>query len=114
MRNDDVATYASKLFAELSVAPEWKDTGDPDAWPGRWADEALVYAKEAYQDIRLTVDLGPDEAGRVPHRWRIEQPAGYDDRSRARIRVQLAKGGYGWPGFSRPSGPASESLKSEV
>jgi S1/P1 Nuclease len=106
MRNDDVMTYASRLFSELAVAPEWKDTGDPDAWPERWINEALVYAKEAHQGIRLTEYIGPDEAGRVPHRWRIEQPAGYDDRSRARIRIQLAKGGYRlaailkgiWPG----------------
>jgi hypothetical protein len=38
--------------------------------------------------------LGPDETGRTPHRWRIEQPAGYDDRSRDRVRIQLAKAGY--------------------
>ena len=36
----------------------------------------------------------PTMPARTPHRWRIEQPAGYDDRSRARIRIQLAKGGY--------------------
>lgn len=106
MRNDDVMTYASKLVTEVPVAPEWTDTGDPDTWPERWINEALIYAKEAHQDIRLTSYLGPDEAGRTPHRWRIEQPGGYDDRSRARIRIQLAKGGYRlagilkgiWPG----------------
>lgn len=105
MRNDDVLTYASRLVSELPVAPEWKDTGDPDAWPERWATEALVYAKDAHQDIKLTVYLGPDEAGRVPHRWRIEQPAGYDDRSRARIRIQLAKGGYRLAGILKSIWP---------
>ena len=79
-RCDDVCGEAG---AEVPVAPEWTDTGDPDAWPERWINESLVYAKEAHQDIRLTSYLGPDEAGRMPHRWRIEQPAGYDDRSRA-------------------------------
>ena len=24
------------------MAPEWKDTGDPDAWPERWINEALA------------------------------------------------------------------------
>jgi S1/P1 nuclease len=105
MRNDDVTAYASKLVSELTVAPEWKDTGDPDAWPERWTNEALVYAKDAHRDIKLTVYLGPDEARRVPHRWRIEQPAGYDDRSRARIRIQLAKGGYRLAGILKSIWP---------
>lgn len=106
MRNDDVATYASKLVSELPVPPEWRDTGDPDGWAGRWLNDSLIYAKDAHQGVRLTLYLGPDDAGRVPHRWRIEQPAGYDDRSRARVRLQLAKAGYRlagvlkaiWPG----------------
>jgi hypothetical protein len=106
MGNDDVMTYAARLVSELPVPPEWKDTGDLDGWPERWSSEALLYAKEAHQDIRLASYLGPDEAGRTPHRWRIEQPAGYDDRARARIRIQLAKAGYRlagllkgiWPG----------------
>jgi len=105
MRNDDVMTYASRLVSERPVAPEWKDTGDPDAWPERWLNEALVYAKEAHQDIRLTSYLGSDEASRTLHRWRIEQPAGYDDRSRARIRIQLAKGGYGLAGILKSIWP---------
>jgi S1/P1 Nuclease len=107
MRNDDVTTYASRLVSELPAAPEWKDTGDPDAWPERWINESLVYARDAHQGIRLTVYLGPDEARRTPHRWRIEQPAGYDDRSRARIRIQLAKGGYRLAGILKGIWPGS-------
>jgi S1/P1 Nuclease len=105
MGKDDVAAYATRLVTELPVAPEWKDTGDPDAWPERWVTEALVYAKDAHQDIRLTIYLGPDEPRGVPHRWRIEQPAGYDDRSRARIRIQLAKGGYRLAGLLKSIWP---------
>jgi len=106
MRNDDVQSYASRLVAEVAVAADWKDAGDPDSWPERWINEGLGYARDAHEGIRLTTYLGPDDVARVPHRWRIEQPAGYDDRSRARIRIQLAKGGYRlasllraiWPG----------------
>jgi hypothetical protein len=94
MRNDDVSAYAARLMTELPVEPAWRDSGDPDAWPERWVNDSLVYAKDAYRDIRITVYLGADPTGRIPHRWRIEQPPGYDDRSRARIRAQLAKGGY--------------------
>ena len=94
MRNDGVPAYASRLMGEVPVTTDWRDTGDPDAWPERWVNESLGYATEAYRDIRITAYLGPDETGRTPHRWRIEQPSGYDDRSRVRIRTQLAKGGY--------------------
>lgn len=94
MRTDDVTAFASRLMTEVPAAPSWKDTGDPDAWPERWATESLGHAEEAYRDIRLTIYLGPDETGRTPHRWRIEQPTGYDDRSRTLVRTQLAKGGY--------------------
>jgi hypothetical protein len=69
-------------------------------------NESLVYSKDLHQGITLTEYLGADTAGRNPHRWRITQPAGYDERSRARVRIQLAKGGYRlaalltaiWPG----------------
>jgi S1/P1 Nuclease len=106
MRQDDVGAFAARLLAEIAVAPEWKDGGDPDAWPERWVNDGLVHAKEAHRDIRILTYLGPDESGRMPHRWRIAQPPGYDDRSRARIRTQIAKGGYRlaallraiWPG----------------
>lgn len=94
MRNDDLPTFAARLIAEVPAAPAWKDSGDPDAWPGRWANESLVTAKDAFRDIRLTLYLGPDETGRTPHRWRIEQPPGYDDHARPIVRTQLAKGGY--------------------
>ena len=82
MRNDDVATYAARLVTEVPVAPEWKDTGDPDAWPERWTNESLVLAKDAHQDIRLTVYLGPDEARR--------RPAPLADRTARRLRRPLA------------------------
>jgi hypothetical protein len=94
MRTDNVAAYAARLLSEVPVAPDWRDAGDPDAWPERWVNDALVHAKEAHRDIRIAMYLGPDESGRTPHRWRIEQPRDYDDRSRSAVRLQLAKGGY--------------------
>jgi hypothetical protein len=94
LRTDDVPEFASRIFAEAQVPSEWKDTGDPDTWPERWANESLALAKDAHRDIKIVMDLGPDDGGNIAHRWRIEQPPGYDDRSRKQVRVQLAKGGY--------------------
>ncbi len=105
MRDDDVPAYVARLFAEVPVAPDWKDAGDPDAWPERWVNEGLTYARDAYRDIRLTMYLGPDAEKRIPHRWRIQQPAGYDDRSRSRVRIQLAKGGYRLAALARAIWP---------
>ena len=94
MRNDDVPTFASRLVAELPVAPEWTDTGDPDSMAGTMAQRRPRLCPGRPSGHPDLTYLGPDEASRIPHRWRIQQPAGYDDRSRARIRIQLAKGGY--------------------
>jgi hypothetical protein len=94
MGADDVSTLAGRLFQDLPVMPGWIDQGDAETWPERWAGEALELAKAAHHDVKLLSYLGADETGRVPHRWRIQQPAGYDDRSRSIVRIQLAKGGY--------------------
>ncbi len=94
MRSDDPPAFAARLRAEVPAAPDWNDSGDPDGWPERWVNDGLVHARDAHRDIRIAIYLGPDDTGRTPHRWRIEQPAGYDDRSRARVRIQLAKAGH--------------------
>ncbi len=100
-----MATYAARLVRELPVAAEWKDTGNPDAWPERWTNEALVYAREATRTSSSLLYLGPDEARGFPHHWRIEQPAGYDARARAQTRIQLAKGGYRLAGLLKSIWP---------
>jgi hypothetical protein len=95
IQNEDAPTYAARLVKELGVLPTWRNTGDPDAWPASWATDALVLAKEVHAGVKITSYLGPDpERPNTPHRWRIEQPPGYDDMAKARVRVQLAKGGY--------------------
>ena len=97
MQQDDVATYAARLVKEVPVAPGWTSPGDPDTWPERWTNDSLVYAKEAHQDIRLTAYLGPDEAARVPHRWRIEQPAGYGRTAWSLSASSSPREATGWP-----------------
>ena len=94
MQKEDVPAYAVRLVRELGVLPTWRNPGDADAWPALWATEALPLAKEVHAGVKITTYLGPDSERGSPHRWRIEQPDGYDDMARARVRVQLAKGGY--------------------
>jgi hypothetical protein len=94
MGREDVPTFASRLFAEVPAAPGWSGTGAVEAWPEQWVNESLGHSKEAYRGIAVTSYLGADGAGRTAHRWRIEQPPGYDDLARSRVRQQLARAGY--------------------
>lgn len=94
LQKQDAVVYATRLVQELAVLPTWRNTGDADAWPARWATEALALAAEAHAGLTITTYLGPDPERRAAHRWRIQQPSGYDDMAKARVRVQLAKGGY--------------------
>lgn len=94
MQKQDPDGYAARLVRELGGPAAWADKGDAEAWPAAWASEALALAAEAHAGLKITTYLGADPDRRVAHRWRIAQPAGYDDMARARVRVQLAKGGY--------------------
>lgn len=94
MGQDDVATFASRLFAEMQPEPSWANSGDARTWPAQWASEGLSHAKAVHKGIKLVSYLGPDDQKRIAHRWLIEQPAGYDDRARPLIRRQLAVAGY--------------------
>lgn len=94
MRDEDVLTYAMRLHRDLPPREGWRNRGDADTWPAQWATEALVHAKDAHQGIRIVAYLGPDAAKRTAHRWRIEQPAEYDELARDKIPGQLARAGY--------------------
>lgn len=94
MGRDDVPAFAARLFRDVAIRKEWNGTGDAAGWPEQWAAEALVLAAEVHKGITITEYLGPDDARRTAHRWRIAQPPAYDDLARARVPVQLAAAGY--------------------
>lgn len=94
MGSHDVPTYAGRLFRDVAVVPGWQSAGDASSWPAQWANDSLRLAKELHEGLALVQYLGPDDAKRTAHRWRIQQPDGYEDLARARIPTQLAKGGY--------------------
>ena len=86
--------YATRLLSDVPATAGWNGTGDAETWAGQWAAESLVVARQAYSGIALLEYIGPDEARRTAHRWRIRQPPDYDTRNRSIIRTQLARGGY--------------------
>jgi len=94
MQQADVRGFASQLLTSVKPLPEWTMKGEVDTWPAQWASEGLEHAKTVHRGIRLVSYLGPDDAKQTPHRWLIEQPAGYDDVARPLIRQQLAAGGF--------------------
>jgi hypothetical protein len=94
MRRESPSAYASRLIRDRRVDQGWNGSGDAESWPEQWANDALSHAKAIHRGIGITAYLGPDEAGRTPHRWRIQQPPGYDDLARSLIPDQLARAGY--------------------
>ncbi|HXW05859.1 MAG TPA: S1/P1 nuclease [Vicinamibacterales bacterium] len=94
MRADDPRAYASRLFTDVRPGAGWKDEAEPETWPERWVNESLAISREAFAGIAIVAYLGPDEARRTAHRWRIRQPPRYDDLARRVISSQLAKAGY--------------------
>lgn len=72
------------------------DTGDPAAWPRRWADDALAAAKLAYRDVApgaagTQASTSTGERHRV---WALTVPDDYPVASSALARQQLVKAGY--------------------
>ena len=94
MRNEAPPAYAQRLIRTIAIEDGWKASGDAESWPEQWAGEALTVAKTAHDGIKLIEYLGPDASGRTAHRWRIQQPPGYDAVARQIVPKQLAKGGY--------------------
>ena len=94
MRQEDVTAFSARVFAQVAPAPSWKNTGDADTWPAQWATEGLARAREIARGVPIRAQLGPDDRKLMPHRWRIELPAGYDDRARVLLQQQLAVAGF--------------------
>lgn len=72
-----------------------KNTGDVSTWPYQWADDSLIYAKQAYADVTI----GPltkqvSKKGDTYYTWTMEVPANYPVPSSAIAKNQLIKGGY--------------------
>jgi hypothetical protein len=93
MGKDDLQAFAARIFA-VPVDRRWNGSGDPSTWPEQWANDALVFAKDVHEEIAIVAYIGPDDARRTPHRWRITQAPSYDDLARKRLPLQLAAAGY--------------------
>lgn len=94
MGRDDLPAFVARLEREQPAKGAWRNSGDVTTWPAQWATESLQRAKAVHDGITLVEYIGPDAAKRTAHRWRITQPAGYDNRAREIVPGQLARGGY--------------------
>jgi hypothetical protein len=85
--------FASKVIA--SHPDVVKNTGDATSWPYQWADDSLIYSKQAYADVTvgpLTKQLS--KKGDTYYTWTLEVPQSYPVPSSAIAKQQLIKGGY--------------------
>lgn len=93
-----IRTKTPDAFAEAVIASKPdvnKNTGDVLTWPYQWADDSLVYAKQAYADLTvgpLTAQVS--KKGETYYTWNMEVPANYPVPSSAIAKTQLAKAGY--------------------
>ncbi|GAB3437122.1 S1/P1 nuclease [Massilia solisilvae] len=71
------------------------NTGDVSTWPYQWADDTLIYSKQAYADVTVG-PLTPQvsKKGETYYTWTMEVPANYPVPSSAIAKNQLIKGGY--------------------
>ncbi|RZA33648.1 MAG: phospholipase [Lysobacteraceae bacterium] len=93
-----IKTRTPEQFADAAVAgnPQAATAkGDPMSWPYQWADDALVVAKLAYQDVvpgKLTPQTS--KKGETYYTFALEVPAQYPVPSSEIAKQQLIKGGY--------------------
>jgi hypothetical protein len=93
-----IRTKTPEKFAQAVIDSKMevnKNTGDVTTWPYQWADDSLVYAKQAYSDLTV----GPltqqvSKKGETYYTWSLEVPANYPVPSSAIAKAQLAKAGY--------------------
>ena len=93
-----IKTRTPDAFAEAAIAGKPQvatPKGDPMTWPYQWADDALVAAKLAYQDVvpgKLTPQTS--KKGDTYYTFALEVPQNYPVPSSAIAKQQLIKGGY--------------------
>jgi hypothetical protein len=93
-----IKTKTPDQFADAAIAgnPQVpKAKGDPMTWPYQWADDALVVAKLAYQDVvpgKITPQTS--KKGETYYTFALEVPQNYPVPSSAIAKTQLIKGGY--------------------
>jgi hypothetical protein len=93
-----IRTKTPEKFAQAVIDshPEvQKNTGDVSSWPYQWADDSLVYAKQAYGDVTvgpLTQQLS--KKGETYYTWTLEVPQNYPVPSSAIAKAQMIKAGY--------------------
>jgi hypothetical protein len=93
-----ISTKTPEQFAHkvIDTHPDViKNSGDPATWPYQWADDTLIYSKQAYADVTV----GPltkqvSKKGDTYYTWTLEVPPNYPVPSSAIAKQQLIKGGY--------------------
>lgn len=93
-----IKTRTPDAFAEAAIAGKPQvatPKGDPMTWPYQWADDALVAAKLAYQDVVPgTLTPQTSKKGDTYYTFALEVPQNYPVPSSAIAKQQLIKGGY--------------------
>ena len=88
--------FPSYLISKFPPQPEWEGKGGVGTWPEQWATDTLGLAKQCFEGIELHDRyLVPDDGKHEEHfEWKVTLPAGYAEKSRDIVELELAKAGY--------------------
>lgn len=93
-----LGTKTPDRFADVVIASHpdvIKNTGDVSTWPYQWADDSLIYARQAYADVTIgPLTKQTSKKGDTYYTWTLEVPANYPVPSSQIAKQQLIKGGY--------------------
>src|SRR5690242_9922962 len=93
---DDYASYLATLPTQIT----WNGTGNVTSWAEQWANETLVLARDAYQDVTPTSTKSHPYTSHFNHKSQTEQGypvqlgSHYDDKDAPQVKTELAKAGY--------------------
>lgn len=95
MRREHVTT--PKEFADALLAkgyPKPKDSGNPDAWPKKWADEAVKLSKTELGPVTPEERTEVEDKDGAHSTWPISLPRTYMPKGTLQVERQLYLAGY--------------------
>lgn len=92
LKVNSVAELTDKLMSERPK--KTSNSGDVVAWPEQWANQSLVFAKQAYADIAIIDKVKVTSRKGIEYsNWYARLPANYAETSTEITRRQIASAG---------------------
>ncbi len=91
-----IEDFPAALMKANPPKPEWNAKGDVVTWPAQWATDTLSLSATCFEGLqphdRFLVPK--DEKHEEHFEWIVNLPAGYQEKSRDTVELELSKAGY--------------------